>query len=235
MRTIQEIKKEINEDFEKGAVVCVADIVNLIDKEVTKGNLEPYSSMKFSNENIENFDTFFDEIVVILLRKGYILAEKDVISDGENVIQVYYFKGRKSSEKYFKNIKKNTGNSAYDDIKTYSELFGREFEDDEKIVNDKLNEINQSIRRTLVSNATSDEDEDITRVALEYDITNEGDKSLEYYCENDEVLNKIVKELKNSGYSCKTELKTGSFSSDYIRLNEVIKRGYHYRELIIEW
>ena len=196
MRTIQEIKKEINEDFEKGAVVCVADIVNLIDKEVTKGNLEPYSSMKFSNENIENFDTFFDEIVVILLRKGYILAEKDVISDGENVIQVYYFKGRKSSEKYFKNIKKN---------------------------------------KKKVFDATSDEDEDITRVALEYDITNEGDKSLEYYCENDEVLNKIVKELKNSGYSCKTELKTGSFSSDYIRLNEVIKRGYHYRELIIEW
>lgn len=123
-------------------------------------------------------------------------------------------------------------NSAYADIPTYAEFVGRKFEDDKTFIKYKIYEITETIRQTLVFNAQNNRN--VTEVILTYDIPNEGDKPLEYYCENDDVLDSIVKALKDSGYECKTEVRTGlSMLSE--RLNGTIADGYHYRDIIVEW
>ena len=249
MKPIQEIKKEINEDFEKGATKCVENIVHLMKKErlrmvnerVKKGvrkNTEVEETMKFSNKDIENLDIFFEKTMIALLYKGYIMKKRDVVSDGEHIIEVYLNKGKKGSEKYFENIKKNTDNSAYDNIQTYEkfarrQFAGQAFADDKTIVNCKLDEITETIRQTLVHNAQNNQN--VTEVTLKYDIPNEGDKPLEYYCENDNVLDSIVKELKDSGYECKTEVKSGLLLKTSEQLSRTIKDGYHYRNVVVKW
>ena len=247
MKTIQEIKKEINEDFEKGAIKCVENILHLMKKEkmrivnerVKRGvrkntEVEKGRTMKFSNKNIENLDIFFEETMIALLYKGYIMKKRDVVSDGEHIIEVYLNKGKKGSKKYFENIKKNTDNSAYDNIPTYEKFARREFANDKTIVNCKLDEITETIRQTLVHNTRNNQN--VTEVTLNYNIPNEGNKSLEYYCENDNVLDSIVKALKDSGYECKTEVKnSGLLLRPSERLNKTIKDGYHYRNVVVEW
>lgn len=238
MKTIQEIKKEINEDFEKGAIKCVEDILHLmimerlriVSERAKRGirkKMEVEDTVKFSNKDIENLDIFFEETMIALLYKGYIMK------NDEHIVEIYLNKGRKGSEKYFENIKKNTGNSAYENIPTYEEFAKREFADDKTIVNCKLDEITETIRQTLVHNARNNQN--VTEVTLKYDIPNEGNKPLEYYCENDNVLDSIVKELKDSGYKCKTEVKSGLLLRPSDRLNKTIKDGYHYRNVVVEW
>lgn len=234
MKTIQEIKKEINEDFEKGATKCVENIVHLMEKEGEgKKNTEVEHTMKFSNKNIENLDIFFEETMTALLYKGYIMKKRDVVSDGEHIIEVYLNIGKKGSEKYFENIKRNTGNSAYDNILTYGKFAGQAYAPDKTIVNQKLDEITETIRQTLVSNAQNNQN--VTEVTMEYDIPNEGDKPLEYYCENDDVLDGIVKALKDSGYECDTKVNSGIFLRPLKKDLCTIKDGYYYRNIVVKW
>ena len=227
MKTIEEIRSEIDEDFKLGAVKCVEDIIAIMEKE--KRDTQSDDTMQFTNKNIENLDAFFKEIVIILLYKGYLLKQRDYIKDGEHIIEIYLNMGVRGSEKYFENIEKNTGNSAYRRIKTSERFLGRLFPNEEETITDKLNDIERKIRQSIIYNKNSKE------IEIRCNIPNEGDKPLEYYCENDENLEKIVEILENSGYECDTKVNAGIFLGPLKKDLCTIKEGFYYRNLIVKW
>ena len=86
MKTIEEIRSEIDKDFKLGAVKCVEDIITIMEKE--KRDTQADDTMQFTNENIENLDVFFEEIVIILIYKGYLLKQRDFIKEGKHIIEI---------------------------------------------------------------------------------------------------------------------------------------------------
>lgn len=220
MKPIQEIKKEVDKEYKLGAFQCVGTIIKLMEREQMERDTPVEGTMKFSNDNIQNLDMYFKEIVTILIRKGYKIKLKP-----KQHIEVYFNVGYKGTETYFKNIDESMNTLTNEEIKTFGQFSKITFHSDDEIVKSMLNDIEESIRRTIVSN--KERDKDVTEVSVNYDIPNEGNEPLEYYCKNDEVLYRIVDVLEKNGCICETGMKLGRFPR--------MKDGYYYRELNVKW
>lgn len=228
MKSIQVITQEVDKEFKIGAFRCVGKIIKLMEKEQAERDTQVEETMRFSNENIQDLDVFFEEVATILIRKGY-----RVKTNPKQHIEVYFNVGNKGTAMYFKNIDKRMSMLTHEKIKTFEQFSKRTFRSENDIIENLLKDIEESIRKTVAFNIGNSRN--ITDVSVQYDIPNEGDKSLGYYCENDEVLYRVVNVLEQNGYKCKTEVKSGIFPNLDESVKGKIRDGYCYRELIVEW
>lgn len=230
MKTIQEIKEEVDKDFKLGAFKRVVKIIKMMEREQTERDTQIEETMRFSDSNIQDLGIFFEEVATILIRKGY----KIKVSP-ERDIEVYFNMGNKETAMYFKNIDERMNTLTYENIKTFEQFSKTKRQSESKIIENILKDTEETIRRTLIFNAENNRNITNTDVIVQYDIPNEGDKSLEYYCENDEVLYRVVCVLKKNGYKCKTVVKSGLFSKLAERGEGKMRDGYPYRQLKVEW
>lgn len=230
MKPIQIIEQEVDKEYKIGAFRCVGKIIKLMEKEQAERDTQVEETMRFSNENIQDLDVFFEEVATILIRKGY-----RVKTNPKQHIEVYFNVGNKGTAMYFKNIDKRMSMLTHEKIKTFGQFSKRTFQSDNEIVKNMLNDIEESIRQTIAFN--KERDKNVTEVSVKYDIPNEGDEPLEYYCKNDEVLYRVVDVLKENGYICETVVKLGLFPklSESERIKGKMKDGYYYRELNVKW
>lgn len=230
MKPIRVIEQEVDKEYKIGAFHCVGTIIKLMEREQMERDTQIDEAMKFSNDNIQNLDIYFEEIVTILIRKGYLVK-----IDPKQHIKVYFNLGDKGTEMYFKNIDESMNTLTNEKIKTFGQFSKRTFQSDNEIVKNMLNDIEESIRQTIAFN--KERDKNVTEVSVKYDIPNEGDEPLEYYCKNDEVLYRVVDVLKENGYICETVVKLGLFPklSESERIKGKMKDGYYYRELNVKW
>ena len=228
MKSIQVITQEVDKEFKVGAFQCVGKIIKLMEKEQAERDTQVEETMRFSNENIQDLDIFFEEVATILIRKGY-----RVKTNPKQHIEVYFNVGNKGTAMYFKNIDKRMSMLTHEKIKTFEQFSKRTFRSENDIIENLLKDIEESIRKTVAFNIGNSRN--VTEVTVKYDIPNEGDKSLEYYCENDEVLYRVVNVLEESGYVCETVVKTGHFPKLSESIKGTMRDGYCYRELKVKW
>lgn len=228
MKSIQVITQEVDKEFKVGAFQCVGKIIKLMEKEQAERDTQVEETMRFSNENIQDLDVFFEEVATILIRKGY-----RVKTNPKQHIEVYFNVGDKGTAKYFKNIDKRMDMLTSEKIKTFEQFSKRTFRSEDDTIEKLLKDIEESIRKTVAFNIGNSRN--VTEVTVKYDIPNEGDKPLEYYCENDEVLYRVVIVLEENGYKCKTVVKEGLFPTVSEKIKAKMTDGYPYRELIVEW
>lgn len=230
MKPIRVIEQEINEEFKLGAFQCVETIIKSMEREQMERDTKIDETMKFPNGDIQSLDMYFEEIVMILMRKGYLVK-----INPKQHIEVYFNLGDKGTAMYFKKIDESMNTLSSEKIKTFEQFSKRTFQSDNEIVKNMLKDIEESIRRAIAFN--KEKDKNVTEVSVKYDIPNEGDKPLEYYCENDDVLYRIVNVLEENGYICETVVKSGLFPklTESERIKGKIKDGYYYRELKVKW
>lgn len=232
MKTVKQIKSDIDNDFQKGAVKCVENIVNEIEEMRKSNETGIKDTFLFTPDNIENLDVFFKEIVLALIYKGYQLKPRDIRINGNLVVEVYLNAGYKDSKSYFENIQNENGIDEYAHIKTFEQLNNQEFVSDEEHIERKLDDIEQDIRKNIVFNKNNARK--IEHITMRYPIPNEGDMPIEHYCKNDEKLKRIVMTLKSSGYTCETDI--GNRLIGRIRNKDfIMENGYYYRDLVISW
>ena len=232
MKTIQEIKEEVDKDFKLGAFKRVGKIIKMMEREQTERDTQIEETMRFSDSNIQDLGIFFEEVATILIRKGY----KIKVSP-ERDIEVYFNIGDKETAMYFKNIDEHMNTLTYENIKTFEQFSKTKRQSEGEIIENILKDTEEIIRRTLIFNAENNRNITNTDVTVQYDIPNEGDEPLEYYCKNDEVLYRVVDVLKENGYICETVVKLGLFPklSESERIKGKMKDGYYYRELNVKW
>ena len=230
MKSIQVIKQEVDKDFKLGAFKCVGKIIKMMEREQTERDTQIEETMRFSDSNIQDLGIFFEEVATILIRKGYRIKVSP-----ERDIEVYFNIGDKGTAMYFKNIDKRMNTLTYENIKTFEQFSKRKRQSEGEIIENILKDTEEIIRRTLIFNAENSRNITNTDVTVQYDIPNEGDKPLEYYCENDEILYEVVNVLEANGYKCKTVVKSGLFPKLAERVKGKMRDGYPYRQLKVEW
>lgn len=232
MKTVKEIKSDIDNDFQKGAVKCVENIVNEIEKARERGKTDIKDTLTFTPDNLENLDVFFKEIVLALIYKGYRLKPRDIRISGNLIVEVYLNRGHKDSKTYFENVQNENGIDEYAHIKTFKQLTEQKYVNDDEFIKRTLDNIEQDIRQRIVVNKNSVRE--IKQISIRYPIPNEGAISIAHYCKNDEKLKRIVMELNASGYTCETDI--GNRLIGRIRNKDfIMENGYYYRDLVISW